>query len=202
MTRPGLSAPGTTLRRSRMALLLIDVINAMDFDGSERLVRQALPAARCIAALKRRLRAAEVPVIYVNDNFGRWKSDFRQQVEHCMGAEAPGRRIAELLLPEEEDYFVLKPKHSGFFSTTLGVLLDHLEVDTLVLTGFAGNLCVLYTANDAYMRDYRLHVPADCVASESRHDNRLALEHMSRHLRADVRPSRHVRAPRRRRRRG
>ncbi|WP_343123303.1 isochorismatase family cysteine hydrolase [Verrucomicrobium sp. BvORR034] len=105
---------------------------------------------------------------------------------------APGASIVRLLTPGDHDYFVLKPKHSGFYSTTLHVLLVHLGVTRLVLTGFAANLCVLYTANDAYMRDYKIVVPPDCVASEKRSDTRLALEHMKRFLKAELVPGEKV----------
>ncbi len=87
-------------------------------------------------------------------------------------------RLVERLKPDEEDYFVLKPKHSGFFSTTLEILLNHLKTNTVVLTGIAGNICVLFTANDAYMRDFQLVVPSDCVASNSDTENQHALNEM------------------------
>ena len=95
----------------------------------------------------------------------------------------------ELLRPEEDDYFVLKPKHSGFFSTTLDILLDYLEVKVVILTGIAANICVLFTANDAYMRDFDVAVPRDCVASNTEEENGYALEQMAKVLKADIRPS-------------
>ena len=143
------------------ALLLIDVINDLDFEDSEAIVAQAEPMALRLRALKRRAAAAGVPCIYINDNFGRWRSDFRQTVAHCTARTSPGRLVSRRLRPSPRDYFVLKPKHSGFFSTTLEVLVSCLRTRTLVLTGVAGNICVLFTANDAYIRDYRLVVPAD-----------------------------------------
>jgi nicotinamidase-related amidase len=97
--------------------------------------------------------------------------------------------VVEVLRPGEEDYFVLKPKHSGFFSTTLDTLLEYLGVRTVVLTGMAANICVLFTANDAYMRDLKLVIPADCVASNTDEENRYALAQMARVLKADTRPS-------------
>lgn len=175
---------GSAPEKSSQVLLLIDVINDLEFPGGEELLRQALPAARRIAGLKKRARAAGVPVVYVNDNFGRWRSDFRCQVDHCLASGIRGREIVRLLVPEEPDYFVLKPKHSGFFSTSLDILLKYLGAQTLILAGFAGNICVLYTANDAYMRDFQLRVPADCVASETAEANRYALAQMERYLRA------------------
>lgn len=172
-----------------VALLLIDWINDLEFDGGERLLTHALPAAKATAALRRRARQAGVPVIYCNDNFGRWRSDFRSLLEHVLTDDVRGKPIGELLAPDEDDYFVLKPKHSAFHSTSLEVLLAHLGATTLILTGTAGNFCVLFTAQDAYMRDFRLVVPRDCLASEEEADNRHALEHMAKTCKADVAPS-------------
>jgi nicotinamidase-related amidase len=184
---------GGSPERASVGLLLIDVINDLDFPNGHKLLHHALPAARRIAALKKRARKSSIPVIYVNDNFGRWQSDFRGQVRHCLQDGVPGSALVRLLLPEPEDYFVLKPKHSGFYSSSLEILLTHLGIKTLVLTGFATDICVLYTANDAYMRDYQLVVPHDCVASETREASRTALQQMKHHLRADIRPSSHYR---------
>ena len=172
---------------ARIALLIIDMVNAFDFDGADRMLPRALRAARAIAALKRRARQVGVPSVYVNDNFGRWRSDFHAILGHCL--ESPGRQIAQLLRPQKDDYFVLKPKHSGFQFTTLDVLLEHLGAETLILTGVAGNFCVLFTAHDAYMRDYRLLVPADCVASLTEEADGFALAHMAEVTKADVRRS-------------
>jgi nicotinamidase-related amidase len=172
-----------------VALLLIDVINDLEFDGGEALLMQALPMATQIAALKRRAKHAGIPAIYVNDNFGRWQSDFAKLLTHCLEDGVRGQPLAEQLRPEGDDYFVLKPKHSGFYATTLELLLRYLHVTTVILTGLTGDICVLFTANDAYMRDLHLVVPADCVASQDPDENRHALRHMARVLKADIRPS-------------
>ena len=183
---------GNAPDKAEVALLLIDVINDLDFPGGEQLLRYVLPMARRLAALKERAKRSAIPVIYVNDNFGRWRSNFNTQVEHCLRDGVRGRPIVEILRPEEDDYFVLKPKHSGFFSTTLDILLNYLEVQKVVLTGVAGNICVLFTANDAYMRDFHLAVPCDCVASNTEEENSNALEQMKKFLKADIRPSTEV----------
>jgi nicotinamidase-related amidase len=169
-----------------VALLLIDVINDMEFEGAEALVEQAVPMAERIAALKRRAKDAGIPVVYVNDNFGRWKSDFRAVVDHCLNDGVRGERVARLLEPEDDDYFVLKPKHSAFFATTLDTLLTYLGASTLILTGVAGNICILFSANDAYMRDFNVVVPSDCVASNTAEDNEHALEQIRIVLKADT----------------
>jgi nicotinamidase-related amidase len=192
---------GSAPDKSETALLLIDVINDLDFPEANQLLRYARPMARKLLRLKERAKKAGIPVIYVNDNFGRWQSDFRRQVQHCLREESKGREMVSLLRPAEDDYFVLKPKHSGFFSTTLDTLLRYLGSNRLILTGVAGNFCVLFTANDAYMRDYELIIPSDCTASNTAQGNREALSLMRKFLKADTRPSTSLRLPRPKKRR-
>ena len=175
--------------RAETALLLIDVINDLEFDGGERLLTHALPMAAALAELKGRAKAAGIPTIYVNDNFGRWRSDFEKLVRHCLGQNVRGRPVVAHLRPEEDDYFVLKPKHSAFFQTNLEILLGYLETTTLILTGMAADICVLFSANDAYMRDFQIAIPPDCVASEDPESNRQVLHLMERVLKANIAPS-------------
>src|ERR1700712_5191715 len=156
---------GSAPDKSSVALLLIDMINALDFVGGKSMLKHALPAAKRIARLKKRCRRAGIPAIYVNDNFGRWRSGFKNLLKHCLSHKVPGRMLARLLTPDKDDYFVLKPKHSGFFASTLSTLLEYLNVRTLIITGICGDICVLFTANDAYMRDLKIIVPDDCFAS-------------------------------------
>jgi nicotinamidase-related amidase len=177
---------GSVPDKSDVVLLLIDVVNDLEFPEGEQLLRYAVPMAKRIAELKRRAKAAGIPAIYVNDNFGRWQSDLSKIIEHCLEDGVRGEPVVRLLRPEPDDYFVLKPKHSGFFATTLETLLHYLGARTLILTGVAGNICILFTANDAYMRDYHIAVPADCVASNSEEENRHALEQMRKFLDVDV----------------
>jgi nicotinamidase-related amidase len=180
---------GNVPDKSPVALLLIDVINDLNFEGNESLLKHARTMANRIASLKRRATRAGIASIYVNDNFGKWQSDFRTQVQHCLREGACGKFLVEKLKPASEDYFVLKPKHSGFYSTTLDTVLRYLETHTLILTGIAGDRCALFTANDAYLREYRIIVPSDCVVSNEPGQNRQALELMERVLKADIRPS-------------
>jgi nicotinamidase-related amidase len=180
---------GNVPDHSSRALLLIDVINDLEFPQGKKLLINALPMAKRLLTLKQRVKQAGIPVVYVNDNFGKWRSDFRRQVGHCLEDKTHGEAIVRLLAPDEDDYFVLKPKHSGFFSTTLDTLLEYLQAKTLILTGLTGDNCVLFTAHDAYLRDFHLIVPSDCVASVDPKDNRQALQQMQRLLKADIRPS-------------
>lgn len=159
------------------ALLVIDMINTFDFEGGRALSRPAAEAARRIATLRRRWHAAAAPVVYVNDNFMRWQADFRELVAVCAHDGMPGAAIARMLEPGPDDYFVLKPKHSAFLSTPLDVLLAKLEVRELVLTGVAADSCILATAQDAHMREFKVRVPRDCVAAitDARKERALAL---------------------------
>jgi len=184
---------GSAPDKSGMALLLIDVINDLEFREAEQMLDAAMKMARQIARLKKRAHRARVPAIYVNDNFGKWKSDFRATIEHCAEKNVRGREIVKMLKPAEQDYFVLKPKHSGFFSTSLEMLLRYLGSETLILTGIAGNFCVLFTANDAYMRDYKLIVPRDCTVSNTAKENEEALQLMRKFLKAKTPLSKSVR---------
>jgi len=177
---------GNAPDNSPVALILIDVINDLEFEEGELLLQHALPMAERLSALKRRAKELGIPVIYVNDNFGRWQSNFSKLIEHCQEEPVRGKEVVQLLAPDDQDYFVLKPKHSGFYSTSLDVLLQYLGASRLIITGMAGNICVLFTANDAYMRDFYLHVPKDCVASNTVEENEIALKQMEKFLKADL----------------
>jgi len=165
------------------------MINEFSFDGADRVMPAVEQAARHIAGLKRRMKEARLPVLYVNDNFGRWQSDFRMLVARCLEEEYRGKQIARMLLPEDDDYCVLKPKHSGFYATLLELLLQYLEVGRVIITGIAGDNCVLFTAADAYMREFHVAIPADCVVSLDADRNRSALAQMRITLKADTDPS-------------
>lgn len=180
---------------SPVVLLIIDVINDLEYEGGEKLLKYGLSMAEKIADFKASSKQLGIPTIYVNDNFGKWRSDFKALVRHCTEDDVRGKPLAELLKPEEDDYFILKPKHSGFFSTTLDMLLKHLKTRVLILTGMAGNSCVLFTAGDAYLRDYELIVPSDCVASIDPEDNRQALELIRKTLSANIEPSTKLNVP-------
>ena len=184
---------GSVPDKSKAVLLLIDVINRMDFPGAEKLLPRALRMAHRISRLKKRAGKLGIPTIYVNDNFGKWRSDFQTIVASCMEKNVPGREIAKLLEPTKEDYFVLKPKHSAFYETTLDLLLQYLGSQNLILTGIQSHICILFSANDAYMREYQIIVPPDCVASEKLAQEKQALDLMKSVLKADIKNSSRIR---------
>ena len=180
---------GSAPHKCRVALILIDVINAMDFPTGNKLAKHGLPAARKLVALKRRAKAANVPVVYANDNYGRWRSDFRATITRATQPGVPGHDISVMLAPEEDDYFVLKPKHSAFYGSSLALLLSYFGCSRVVLGGFAGDRCVRFTAHDAFLRDYETIVASDCIASEEVPANREALAYMRDYLGVATRAS-------------
>jgi len=192
-SRPTGTARAITVPVSGTALLLIDVVNDLAFKGSDALIAQAERMAARLATLKRRITAAGIPTIYINDNFGQWRSDFRKTVAHCTSKGSPGRAVSNRLKPSERDYFVLKPKHSGFYDTTLETLLDSLKITRVIVAGMAGNICVLFTANDAYMRGLRIYAPSDCIVSNTAEDNEHALRQIELVLKGRTQPSHLIR---------
>lgn len=147
------------------ALLIIDMLSDWHFLHAEQLLAHASAIAPAIHALSARCREVGVPIVYINDNHGHWRSDFRKVVQNACATEGPGGQIGRLLTPHECDYFVLKPKHSGFYATPLELLLRHLHVGKLILTGVSVEHCVTMTATDACMRDFKVWCPHDAVAS-------------------------------------
>ncbi len=176
----------SALPQSKSVLLLIDVINLLDFEDNKELLAGLPTLANNLARLKRSARKAGVPVIYLNDNFNNWHSNFNEQLKECTKSTSNGKELAKALSPTKQDFFVLKPMHSGFFGTPLKILLDKLGAKTLILAGIAADICVMYTANDAYMRGYKLIIASDGVISNHKKSTEGALEKMHWLLKARI----------------
>jgi nicotinamidase-related amidase len=162
------------------------------FPGADKVLRHTRTAARAIARLKRRV-GSTVPVIYVNDTGGVWESDQREFVKRCCRDDAKGSDVSRLLAPEEGDYFMFKPMHSGFYETPLLALLNKLRVQRLILTGMTAHQCVLFTAVDAYVREFEVIVPPDCLGGGTAEETRHALFIFKNALKARVVASKSLR---------
>lgn len=173
----------------RTALLIVDMINCLDFDGGAALAPAAKRATGVIAQLRSQADQAGLPVIYVNDNFGAWHSEKSKLVDQVHALNSP---LAGCLDPRASDYFIIKPQFSGFYATNLPVLLPKLGVTRLVLTGIATDICILFTAADAHMRDYALWVPEDAVAAEEEQRGAWALDIMAHAMGATITPTREL----------
>ena len=155
-------------RSRRAAVLVLDVMTDFAFDGGPA-ARKAL-VGRCsgLVRLLARARSNGVPVIYVNDSPGAWRSDAPSLVRRFLARLPPDGRCLAGLAPEPDDLVVLKPRHSAFYATPLDLLLQHLAVSQLVLTGISTESCVWMTACDAHIRGFGLVVPLDAVVGTSR----------------------------------
>jgi nicotinamidase-related amidase len=180
--------------RDGVVLLIVDMLSGWDFPDADRLLPGAERITPRIAALRRRCHDAGVPVVFANDNRGRWRSDFRSLLSEVV-AEGPGAAIGAALAPREDDYFILKPKHSAFHATPLRALLEHMKARHLIMTGVSSDQCVLLSAAAAKMHDYRITVPRDAVAAQSPRRQRLALDYLAEVLEVATTPSSRVRLP-------
>ena len=177
---------------SNSALLIIDMISDFDFEDGDKLYRQASAIANNIADLKKRARKAKVPVIYLNDNYGRWNEDFASFVENIRENSPKGREIIDVLEPQDDDLFILKPQRSGFYGTSLGVLLLSMEASKIILTGVTTDICILFTAHDAYMRGYHVQIPEDCSGAVDPGHHEQAIKFLKRVADADVKSGENI----------
>lgn len=168
----------------RTALVVIDMLNTYDHEDANVLVpsvRKALPGMRSLIA---RARASSVPVIYVNDNFGQWRSHHGEILQAALAGHR--RDLVEPIVPDEESLFVVKARHSIFFETPLAYLLGQLDIEQLILCGQVTEQCVLYSALDAHIRHFNVVVPYDGVAHIDPELAEAALQMMQRNMNATI----------------
>jgi nicotinamidase-related amidase len=176
----------------KTALLMIDVVTDFEFEDGDKLLIQALRMAPHLARFKKKVKEAAIPVIYINDNFDKWQEDFKTILKHCLKASGKGKEFVELLKPDKDDYYILKPQRSAFYLSALELLLENLGVETLILTGLTTDICILFTGNDAHMRQYNILVPKDCVCAITPEIHKKALELIERVLKADTTSSKQL----------
>ncbi|QKY70855.1 isochorismatase family cysteine hydrolase [Lentibacillus sp. CBA3610] len=168
------------------AILFVDIINDFDFDGSENLLKHTNDILPGLKKLRQFGKEKDIPIIYVNDHYGIWQADFQKIINQCENDH--NQHIIEALKPDDSDYFLIKPLHSAFFQTPLHALLSDLNKTHLIMAGIAGDICILFTAKDAYMYDYSMHIPENCMASEEEEGTEYALYLMRSVMDADIDP--------------
>jgi len=169
------------------------VLTTFQFPDGDAILREALFMRDSLVKLKDRARKLRIPVLYVNDNFGDWRSEKEVLMGRCI--EGKGADFVRPLLPDSEDYFVLKPMHSGFYMTPLEVLLLHLEVETLIIAGITSNSCITVTAHDANMRGFDIYIPSDCSCARRKKEHLQALAQLEAMAGANIRPSETLKLP-------
>ena len=168
----------------RRALVVIDMINTYDHEDAERLRESAEEVVPVLSDLVERARKAGAPVIYVNDNFGQWRSDQDALVQDALAGEHAS--LVEPIVPDEDALFVVKARHSIFYETPLEYLLRTQEIDEIVLTGQATEQCILYSALDAHIRHIPVIVPREAVAHIHEDLAQAALRMMEVNMDAEV----------------
>lgn len=172
---------------SNTAVLFIDVINDFDFDGGDDLYRHTKDILPNLVKLKKFAKENYLPTIYINDHYGLWQADFHKIMNYCSNKKSS--EIIKALQPDEEnDYFLIKPQHSAFFQTPLQSLLTELNISHLIMAGIAGDICILFTAKDAYMYQFDIHVPSNCMVSELKESNDYALYLINSVMKANTDP--------------
>lgn len=172
------------MEASNTALLIIDMINDFNFEHGNILAEKALIIAEQIQLLKKQCQKENIPIIYINDHYNLRQAELNKVMEHCSNEKS--NPVIDKIKPNDSDYFLIKPRHSAFYGTALYTLLNQLHVKKLILTGIAGNICVLFTANDAYMREYPLLIPDNCIASVDDKDNQYAIRMMKNVMSAKI----------------
>ena len=173
--------------RMGSALVVIDMLNTYDFPDADKLVPSAADVVPNISSLIARAQDEDVPVIYVNDNYGDWNSSADELLDAGLKGKHP--ELVEPLRPPEEVSFVIKARHTIFYGTPLDHLLQSEEIDRLVLTGQVTEQCILYSALDAHVRHLDVAVPSDAVAYIHEDLHEAALKMMETNMSADVTPS-------------
>ena len=169
------------------ALVVIDMLTTYDFPDAEKLVPSAADVVPNISSLVARAQAEDVPIIYVNDNYGDWNSSADELLQAGLDGKHP--ELVEALRPPEDASFVIKAKHTIFYGTPLEHLLKTEEIDRLVLTGQVTEQCILYSALDAHVRDIEVAVPPDAAAYIDEELHEAALRMMECNMDADLTPS-------------
>ncbi|MBY8882247.1 cysteine hydrolase family protein [Actinacidiphila acidipaludis] len=168
----------------RTMVVVIDMINTYDHEDASllvRSVREVLPAVRSVVE---RARRAGVGVVYVNDSFGRWRSNHDELVDAALAG--PHADLVEPILPDKESLFVVKARHSIFYETPLEYLLRQEGVEHVVLCGQVTEQCVLYSALDAHIRHFEVTVVRDAVAHIHADLADAALRMMERNMGAEL----------------
>jgi nicotinamidase-related amidase len=168
----------------KSALIVVDMLNEYDHEDADVLVdavRDVLPAMQ---RLIERAQAQDVPVVYVNDNYGDWSAGRPELVERAVAGRA--RDLVEPVAPADGTWFIAKARHSIFYETQLEYLLREQEIERVVLVGQVTEQCILYSALDAYVRHFDVAVPRDAVAGIHPDMADCALRMMERNMRADI----------------
>ncbi|MGN6799250.1 MAG: isochorismatase family cysteine hydrolase [Gaiellaceae bacterium] len=160
------------------ALVVVDVFNDFDHEDGDRLLESFGERVGTMADVLREARRVKVPVLYVNDEHGRWQSDAPSLVREALAAK--GGHLIEPLLPADGEAVILKQRYSAFDHTALDLLLEARRVERIVLLGAAVEGCVVQTAIDARELGLKVTIVSDACATTDRDLEQIALRYAAR----------------------
>jgi nicotinamidase-related amidase len=167
------------------ALIVVDMLNSYEHEDAEPLAESARAAVPRIAELiERAVGAEDTMLLYVNDNFEHWEHQRDERVRAALEGRHP--ELIEPIVPPADVPFVMKGRHSIFYQTSVDHLLQVEGVKRLILTGQVTEQCIQYSALDAYMRGYEVHVPRDAVAHINAEWAEAALGMMEKNMHAKL----------------
>jgi ureidoacrylate peracid hydrolase len=132
-------------------------------------------------------RRYKVPIVHIKTTHSRWTDSpsWRARLPKSFNIDTgaflkPGSWGAEFykIVPQDDEYIVTKHRYSAFVDTDLDLALRSTGIRTIIMTGFASNVCVQATALHGFMRDYYVVILEDCTATFSTQEHRIALTHM------------------------
>lgn len=163
----------------RPALVVIDMLNDFLVSWEESLKKRLVSSTNDLVGM---MRQRKHPIIWVRQQFEPDLSDaFPEMIKKGIritirGTE--GCQIVPDLAVASSDPVVVKKRYSAFFGTDLDNTLHNAKPDVLVLAGINSHACVRMTAINAYQRDWKVIVAADCVDSYDREHHEISLKYL------------------------
>jgi ureidoacrylate peracid hydrolase len=134
-------------------------------------------------------RHYRLPIIHIGTTHSKWtdspswrarsKSRFNIDNEVFLKPGSWGAKFYRIV-PQPDEYVMMKHRYSAFVNTDLDLALRSISIRTLIMAGFASNVCVQNTALSGYMNDYYIVVLEDCTATFSTEDHEIAMSYMGR----------------------
>ena len=168
----------------KVATIVIDMLNPYDHEDGEALAERVSERIEPIRRLIATADSADAELIYVNDNYDDFTATSEDIVQKALDGKHP--ELIEPIRPRDGTQFIQKVRHSAFYESPLNHLLHVSEVERLVLAGQVTEQCILYTALDAYIRDFEIVIPRDAVVPLIPELGDAALKMMKRNMSADI----------------
>ncbi len=175
---------------TKSALIIIDMEKGFVEKESPFCIAGAEATLRNCKSVLDKAHDTGIPVFFVKrlyrengidvegTRYDKWKNNGKAMQPGSRGfdsAEGAGE-----LVPQNNDYTIVKPRWSAFFATELDLILRRLGVETIVLIGTTTPNCIRTTAYDGNALDYEVVVVEDCCSSQTQEIQKSNIEDMER----------------------